>query len=138
MMKNKIFFLSLLLIIACNKKNEKEFSKSTNIEINKEEDFSVFFEKFKLDSVFQKERVVFPLKYQIFDTENLKTEQNNLAENDYKFYKIDENEVFIEKKNFKDSVKVILKGKDNGLLIEHKFVKTNGVWKLIFFDDQST
>lgn len=137
-MKNKIFFLFLLLIISCNKKIEKEISINKNIEINSEENFNTFFERFKNDSVFQKERVVFPLKYEIFNTDDLGKEKSKIAEKDYKFFKIDENEVFLEKKEFKDSVKVILKGKDNGILIENKFVKTNGVWKLIFFDDQST
>ena len=96
------------------------------------------FEKFKKDSVFQKQRVVFPLKVRIFNIDNLKTEENSLEEKDYEFLKIDENEVSIEKKISKDSVKIILKGKDNGIYIETQFLKDKGIWKLESYNDQST
>ena len=44
----------------------------------------------------------------------------------------------MEKKISKDSVKIILKGKDNGIYIETEFLKDNGIWKLETYNDQST
>lgn len=78
------------------------------------------------------------MKVRIFNTDNLKTEENSLEEKNYEFLKIDENEVSIEKKISKDSVKIILKGKDNGIYIETQFLKDNGIWKLESYNDQST
>ena len=61
-----------------------------------------------------------------------------LEEKNYEFLRIDENEVSMEKKISKDSVKIILKGKDNGIYIETQFLKDKGIWKLESYNDQST
>ena len=136
----KILPIFILIIFSnCqDHKIENNFKSQENQVLTVEEDFNTFFEKFKKDSVFQKQRVVFPLKVRIFNIDNLKTEENSLEEKDYEFLKIDENEVSVEKKISKDSVKIILKGKDNGIYIETQFLKDNGIWKLETYNDQST
>lgn len=136
----KILLIFILIIFSnCqDQKIENNFNPQENQVLTVEEDFNTFFEKFKKDSVFQKQRVVFPLKVRIFNIDNLKTEENSLEEKDYEFLKIDENEVSVEKKISKDSVKIILKGKDNGIYIETQFLKDNGIWKLETYNDQST
>ncbi len=136
----KILLIFILIIFSnCqDQKIENNFNPQENQVLTVEEDFNAFFEKFKKDSVFQKQRVVFPLKVRIFNIDNLKTEENSLEEKDYEFLKIDENEVSVEKKISKDSVKIILKGKDNGIYIETQFLKDNGIWKLETYNDQST
>ena len=136
----KILLIFILIIFSnCqDQKIENNFKSQENQELTVEDDFNTFFEKFKKDSVFQKQRVVFPLKVRIFNIDNLKTEENSLEEKDYEFLKIDENEVSVEKKISKDSVKIILKGKDNGIYIETQFLKDNGIWKLETYNDQST
>ncbi len=136
----KILLIFILIIFSnCqDQKIENNFNPQENQVLTVEEDFNAFFEKFKKDSVFQKQRVVFPLKVRVFNIDNLKTEENSLEEKDYEFLKIDENEVSIEKKILKDSVKIILKGKDNGIYIETEFLKDNGIWKLETYNDQST
>ena len=136
----KILLIFILIIFSnCqDQKIENNFKSQENQVLTVEEDFNTFFEKFKKDSVFQKQRVVFPLKVRIFNIDNLKTEENSLEEKDYEFLKIDENEVSVEKKISKDSVKIILKGKDNGIYIETQFLKDNGIWKLETYNDQST
>ena len=78
------------------------------------------------------------MKVRVFNIDNLKTEENSFEEKDYEFLKIDENEVSMEKKISKDSVKIILKGKDNGIYIETQFLKDKGIWKLESYNDQST
>ena len=136
----KILLIFILIIFSnCqDQKIENNFKSQENQELTVEEDFNTFFEKFKKDSVFQKQRVVFPLKVRVFNIDNLKTEENSFEEKDYEFLKIDENEVSIEKKISKDSVKIILKGKDNGIYIETQFLKDKGIWKLESYNDQST
>ena len=136
----KILLIFILIIFSnCQAhKIENNFKSQENQVLTVEEDFNTFFEKFKKDSVFQKQRVVFPLKVRIFNIDNLKTEENSLEEKDYEFLKIDENEVSVEKKISKDSVKIILKGKDNGIYIETQFLKDKGIWKLESYNDQST
>ena len=136
----KILLIFILIIFSnCqDQKIENNFNPQENQVLTVEEDFNAFFEKFKKDSVFQKQRVVFPLKVRIFNIDNLKTEENNLEEENYELLRIDENEVSMEKKISKDSVKIILKGKDNGIYIETQFLKDKGIWKLESYNDQST
>ena len=136
----KILPIFILIIFSnCqDHKIENNFKPQENQLLTVEEDFNAFFEKFKKDSVFQKQRVVFPLKVRVFNIDNLKTEENSLEEENYELLKIDENEVSIEKKISKDSVKIILKGKDNGIYIETQFLKDKGIWKLESYNDQST
>ena len=136
----KILLIFILIIFSnCqDQKIENNFKSQENQVLTVEEDFNTFFEKFKKDSVFQKQRVVFPLKVRVFNIDNLKTEENSFEEKDYEFLKIDENEVSMEKKISKDSVKIILKGKDNGIYIETQFLKDKGIWKLESYNDQST
>ena len=136
----KILLIFILIIFSnCqDQKIENNFNPQENQVLTVEEDFNAFFEKFKKDSVFQKQRVVFPLKVRVFNIDNLKTEENSLEEENYELLKIDENEVSIEKKISKDSVKIILKGKDNGIYIETQFLKDKGIWKLESYNDQST
>ena len=136
----KILLIFILIIFSnCqDQKIENNFKSQENQILTVEEDFNAFFEKFKKDSVFQKQRVVFPLEVRVFNIDNLKTEENSLEEKDYEFLKIDEIEVSMEKKILKDSVKIILKGKDNGIYIETQFLKDKGIWKLESYNDQST
>lgn len=136
----KILLIFILIIFSnCqDQKIENNFNPQENQVLTVEEDFNTFFEKFKKDSVFQKQRVVFPLKVRIFNIDNLKTEENSLEEENYELLRIDENEVSMEKKISKDSVKIILKGKDNGIYIETQFLKDKGIWKLESYNDQST
>ena len=136
----KILPIFILIIFSnCqDQKIENNFNPQENQVLTVEEDFNAFFEKFKKDSVFQKQRVVFPLKVRVFNIDNLKTEENSLEEKNYELLRIDENEVSMEKKISKDSVKIILKGKDNGIYIETQFLKDKGIWKLESYNDQST
>ena len=138
-MKKILLIFILIIFWNCqDQKIENNFNPQENQVLTVEEDFNAFFEKFKKDSVFQKQRVVFPLKVRVFNIDNLKTEENSLEEENYELLRIDENEVSMEKKISKDSVKIILKGKDNGIYIETQFLKDKGIWKLESYNDQST
>jgi hypothetical protein len=85
----KILLIFILIIFSnCqDQKIENNFNPQENQVLTVEEDFNAFFEKFKKDSVFQKQRVVFPLKVRIFNTDNLKTEENSLEEKTMNFSK---------------------------------------------------
>ena len=69
----KILLIFILIIFSnCqDQKIEYNFKSQENQVLTVEEDFNTFFEKFKKDSVFQKQRVVFPLKIRVFNTDNL-------------------------------------------------------------------
>lgn len=137
-MKNVFLIFVLFFLFNCNKEKAKESNPKISILKKTEEDFNKFFDKFQKDSVYQKQRVNFPLKCKVFDIDNFITEKKLLKENEYHYFYIDENEVSIEKKISNDSAKVILKGKEDGVLIELKFLRINAIWKLELFDDQST
>lgn len=142
MMKNIFLLVAFFLFFNCSKKDIVKDSKTkiSNSETSKilAEDFNEFSEKFFKDFIYQKNRVIFPLKYSEFDVVNLKTTSKIISEKEFEGFNIDNNEVFIEKKISNDSAKIILKGKENGILIELKFLRTNSFWKLKSIDDQST
>lgn len=144
MSNNKIkycMFFFVLVVFACTTKiKDKEIR-------DKKEDFSSFFYNFSKDSVFQKERIIFPLKYSYEDIDSGLI--NELLDNNKWFYidfnkdksaknnNVDAFEVIV-KKISENKIKYIRKGIDNGILVEFYFIKINDKWFLVSVNDFST
>jgi len=107
------------------------------------EDFYSFFSRFSVDSVFQKERVVFPLKVEI-QTINM-IRNYNLEKENYEYRKLIELNYFTNFQNsFNDKMidsneKVFEQiGNENGIHIKYYFKRINGLWFLVEYKDLST
>jgi hypothetical protein len=133
--------LGIILFIAClsckPKISNQAFDKasidtidnSTKIELISE-DFKNFFSKFKSDSLFQIQRIDNPISVIISDEESEEEEKQDVK---YVSFNQKDWDVKIELKTneeSKDTMNVILEGKDTGIHIEHLFVKRNDKWYL--------
>lgn len=131
-------FTHIAFILGCkNNKPEKNPIKSNTIITNQKELFKTFFEKFKVDSSFQKKRIYNPLDIWIAD-ENGIEQKKELIEY-VSFIKKDwgQDILLSEKVINTDTVKVTLQGKDTGIFIEHYFVCKNGEWHLYLIKNNS-
>jgi len=162
-----IIISSLILFLGCKNKisdldsREKNSVDSVNLESNKveseiknytkkqsgkdcNETFDSFFERFSKDSIFQKSRIKYPLKwYYLEDNESNKLSFDVINEiDDYDYIdftsdnKSDKYDVVHEKKEKERSY--ILKGNDSGLFMTYKFRIIDGCWYMIEILDEST
>lgn len=126
-----------------NEQNEQSATNETKINEsdNKDsiEDFNLFFTKFKADSVFQKNRIVFPLIYETFvpseDAQEIKTEK--VKENEWKYISFywdpsyakrgqdAYNQVILIKT---DTTTINYNGVDNGISVQMIFICKNNKW----------
>lgn len=100
------------------------------VESKEKEDFNAFFQKFKNDSLFQKQRIDNPLTVVIYeeDVEEVTKQQVKYVSFNQKDWDM---KISIEtEKISKDTVNVILEGIDTGVRIEHMFVNRNIEWHL--------
>lgn len=111
------------------------------------QDFDTFFKRFASDSVFQKQRVKFPLKWFFFEDSYEKLSSDILEKSDYNFIDFREDkdamknesgkyEIIIEKGDHE--VNYLLKGYDNGIYLSYKFELFNSCWFMVEIKDQST
>ncbi|UII25345.1 DUF4348 domain-containing protein [Fulvivirga maritima] len=127
----------------------KEHTSLTSIEIHTQakEDFNVFFERFKSDSLFQVSRTLFPFKEKHLDIydDSMIEEERSLNDwhhlhfeykKDYATREIDAYKQ--EVKIFTDTAKILLLGIDNGINVHYYFIKKQGKWFLSNKDDLST
>ena len=138
-----------------DKKAEANEEKKENIEIFAEmakdcdQTFDDFFKRFARDSIFQKNRVKYPMEwffygganYQSLDKETISskekfryfdfTRDGEAVKREYGAFKI-------ERVAHKDSVIYKRLGLDSGLLMSFKFHLINGCWYLVEILDEST
>ncbi len=111
--------------------------------------FGEFFEKFSKDSLFQKNRVKYPLKtsyIEDIETGNLTTKLiSNAREYNYIDFTKDKSAMdkesdkySIDIENLEEIVYYKLLGYDNGIHISYKFELIDGCWLLIEILDEST
>ena len=163
-MKNIFLFtFSFLIIIGCNKK--KDSSVNTRILLNLDTiqrkelkvievtncliDFDEFFERFSKDSIFQKQRVNYPLKWSYYDESYEKLTIDYVRQEDFTYIDFSEDKnamekesgkykIFIEKKS-KNKVTYLLKGYDNGIYMKYIFkLDKKECWFLVEIVDEST
>ncbi|QMU66262.1 MAG: DUF4348 domain-containing protein [Flavobacteriaceae bacterium] len=170
----EIIIISLLFLVSCktgtSKKTDTSVSSKDSINIEKtvkkeplkkdtikpfkmpkncgDTTFDIFFERFGKDSIFQKKRVKYPLKWLYY--EGLEDSKLIVEMTNYKSYRFFN---FIEDKNaFKkeygafevvklkerDTIIYQRRGLDNGLAIDFKFKKIDDCWFLVEILDKST
>lgn len=134
-----IFTVVCTVIMNCTNVKDKSVQKDLS--------FENFFETFSKDSIFQLNRVHFPLECQSFDIDD-KVETVTIKESEWRnidflkdtsAYKneTDKFKPLIEKSN-KDTVNYTREGLDNGIHIEYTFIKEKGKWYLVKIFDRST
>lgn len=137
-MRKLLLFGFLLLIFSCGQKEK-----------NTSENFETFFVKFRSDSIFQKNRVIFPHEYVYFDSESdeYKEATDLISEEDWHFdpflwdssYAKRETDAFTQRVHkYSDTTKVYYEGVDNGINIQLIFICKKGKWYFSKTIDLST
>ncbi|HMV90343.1 MAG TPA: DUF4348 domain-containing protein [Cyclobacteriaceae bacterium] len=119
-------------------------------EENNDERFEIFFEKFKLDSVFQHVRVQFPFLDERVNLDNDSGPDefitDSIEEDDWTFANFNYDESIAKRgldaytqevKVEKDRAVIEIRGVDNGIWIDYYFERQNGKWVLISGKDSS-
>ncbi|WP_276373139.1 DUF4348 domain-containing protein [Chryseolinea sp. H1M3-3] len=141
-MNKNLFILTFLLLLSCGiRSTDPSTSSKDSLKISKLEDgeeFNEFFEKFTTDSLFQIERIKFPFRV-LWTTEDGET-VHETAKDDWThstFYYEDSyasrqvDAYTQETKNYGDTIKLELRGVDNGIFVDYNFVRQKGKWILV-------
>lgn len=136
-----LFILLTISLVGCDTKTT-ELTTDKNVQ---SENFDDFFNKFKSDSLFQMERVKFPLTLVTWDLDdNLATEE--ISRENWRYLRLEYKNEFgtreidaytQEIKIYADSAKLELRGVDNGIHVDYVFNKVNGQWTLTTERDYS-
>jgi hypothetical protein len=153
-----LFSLMCLLYISCNSDNGHANSKipqthtGTNkvqqhLEITRRivdsegEDFDSFFKKFQVDSVFQKSRIDFPLKFTISGDDGESDLIRFVPKKDLKFFGlfIANQDKGVKKKLqvSPNKVKIQFQIQDTGFEKDFNFENNNAKWRLVSVVDNS-
>jgi hypothetical protein len=149
-MTKSILILTFLLHFSCGTKPADSTSsdkKTDPLTISKTadgEDFNEFFERFTTDSVFQMERTKFPFRV-IWMTEDgettHETEKENWTHSTFYYedsYASRQVDAYTQEiKHYSDSVVLELRGVDNGIYVDYKFIRDSGKWILFTGKDYS-
>lgn len=136
-----LFILLTISLVGCGTKTT-ELTTDKNVQ---GENFDDFFYKFRSDSIFQMERVKFPLTLVTWDIDdNLATEE--IDRENWRHLKLEYKDEFgtreidaytQETKIYADSAKIELRGVDNGIHVDYVFNKVDGQWTLTTERDYS-
>ena len=142
--------LILLILFSCSSRSsdsiatDKETDSLVISNSEDKEEFSDFFDKFTTDSLFQMERTKFPFRV-LWATEEGETVHETAKENwrhstfryenNYASRQVDA--YTQEAKDYGDSVRLELRGVDNGIYIDYNFVRDKGKWILVSGKDFS-
>ena len=149
MIKN-IFILTILFLLSCGTKPTESITidqEKDSLTISKnddQEDFNEFFKKFTTDSLFQIERVKFPWELEMYIEDGLGVEET--SKDDWRFstfyyetgYASRQEDAYTQEiKSYGDTVKLELRGIDNGIHIDYEFATDKGKWMLVSGKDYS-
>jgi hypothetical protein len=130
MTKLKFTLFVWVLLISCTSKP-----------VSDTENFNEFFEKFKSDSLFQVNRVKFPWKIPTEDGEELtinKTEwQHSSFDYQEEFATRSIDAYTQETRTYGDTVRIELRGVDNGIHVDFIFATIDNKWFLVSEEDLS-
>ena len=149
-MTRVIIFLSLI-VFSCGTKpsdTEKEFKTDSltvetsidKVSPNINEDFNKFFETFRNDSLFQLDRVSFPLTTMIWEIGDDNPRKTTIQKDDWRFLNFHYDESFAKRqldpytqeiKVYGDTVKLEIRGVDNGIYTDFEFARQKGKWYLV-------
>jgi len=156
MKKLLILFIVLTSLVCCKRQNIGNIENTEKISIpeqkenfdQQEENFETFFEHFTKDSVFQKQRIEFPLAGEIYDTDLGSFEHITIKANEWTFedfshfpdnYSYPDNYSKEIRKNMKKDEYVLHIGiDDTGYSVNYIFHKKNGKWFLVKILDDGT
>ena len=129
-------------IIQKNTNETKSIKNTVNIiSFQEEENFNIFLNKFQKDSIFQKERIIFPLKCLSYDTENDSFSEMYINKNEWKyidFSKLPENYLKKIIKISDDEINYNFQIEDTGVSVNYIFKIYNSKWYLVEIKDEST
>lgn len=136
-MTRLLIALTLLSVclVGCSNANQ-EIKQNDTISI---EDFNMFLSRFETDSVFQKERIQFPLvvKRNEVDSEEYKKDRIPVA--DWRYVNFNQEKYFKLVTEKADSSYVVnVQIEDSGVWVDHIFTRIDGRWFLTFIEDKST
>jgi hypothetical protein len=136
-----LFILLTISLVGCGTKTT-ELTTDKNVQ---GENFDDFINKFRSDSLFQIERIKFPLTFVTWDIDdNLATEE--ISRENWRHLRLEYKNEFgtreidaytQETKIYADSAKIELRGVDNGIHVDYVFIKVNGQWTLTTERDYS-
>ena len=148
---NKIFFISflvsVLLLTSCNNKYKpkaeiKHFEDTTSLARTQErEDFDIFLNRFQKDSIFQKERIIFPLKNLLYNTDTESFDERTINEKEWKFMNfqnLPENYIKNITKLNNNEFNYNIQIEDTGVSVNYIFKIHNDKWYLVEIKDEST
>lgn len=98
--------------------------------------FNSFFRKFGIDSLFQAQRIKYPLKYLYYPDDSDKLKSRDIILGKWKFRNLIDDSLSTDFKPViavKDSLNATYtqQGIDNGIFVEYEFMKVDGKWYLV-------
>jgi hypothetical protein len=146
MARNKYAPTILLLCTLClscnlNSGGANSASARKSSQKNADENFDVFFSRFKTDSVFQKSRIRFPLKIKFIAGEGDSDSTNLIPAGKLPYIDTfaanSEKEIIKKTISGPEKVNVKFQLADTGVEENFTFVKKNGQWSLVLIVDNS-
>lgn len=141
-----LFFISTLLCSCNNKSRTKaevnQFEDTTSLTKTQEsEDFNIFLAQFQKDSVFQKDRIIFPLKNLLYNTDTESFDEKMINEKEWRFMNfpnLPENYLENITKSNNDEFNYNIQIEDTGVSVNYIFKIHNDKWYLVEIKDEST
>lgn len=134
-MININFYILFLGFLFCCQKSEKS---KNDLESAQNEKFEYFLEKFLSNKDFQLQRIKFPLRNKILNTDTNNFEVNEIQRNDWKYFTLNSKKCIKKnlpaKKIFTLNVQIL----ETGISVDYNFEQKAGKWFLIEIIDQST
>lgn len=139
---SKIFFLCLSCI-SCHSRIEKESSNDSynNFQSTEIEKFNKFIIQFERDSLFQNERIKFPLRNAFFDYEEGDTSIRFIIQSEWKFSdlsKLPSNYIKMSAKVSETKINYTIQIVDTGVSVIYIFELKENKWFLTEIIDEST
>jgi hypothetical protein len=147
MKKLVVIFLIGMLLFSCKEVNNNPNQNQTpkRNAINKsatlKENFDVFLGKFSTDSLFQHSRIKFPLRNEVYNSDNGDYEISKIDKEKWKFFNIKALPAnYITKLSNKSDYRYIFNVQiiDTGVNVDYIFMALDGKWMLINIVDSST
>lgn len=140
-------FLFGLLLGSCNNKPKyttktNNVKDTTNVVVRQEkENFDIFFDQFRRDSVFQNDRIIFPLINLLLNTDTMLYEERLLNQKEWGFVdltKLPKNYLERITKLSDDEYIYNIQIEDTGVYVNYIFKIYNNKWFLVKIKDHST
>jgi len=137
MKKKLIPFFIIVFMFACGQKQEN---------VNPiDKTFESFLSKFNNNSIFQINRVKFPLSIIQTESENFTEVHSKIERKDYKIIDLTFDKADQKREGYTQQIKlsknkatIEIRGIENGIMADYYFEKVYGKWTLVGWNDSST